>query len=95
MILHDEHTWLHFHYPTSIQSYYIILSKYLTSYVTIVCRKSLGSTSCDNHLKFTAIQNTTEDQDDVSDSSRHVTSTESIEHCVMENGGVEDAFKAP
>ena len=67
----------------------------MISYVTIVCRISLGGArSCDNHLKFTAIQNTTEDQDDVSDSSRHVTSTESIEHRVMEKGGDEDAVEA-
>jgi len=59
------------------------------------CRTSLGSTSCDNHWRLTAMQNTTDDQDAVSVSPRHVTSTESIEHCVMGNGGDIETCDAP
>ena len=41
------------------------------------------------------MQNTTDDQDAVSVSPRHVTSTESIDVVVMGNGGDVEACNAP
>ena len=61
----------------------------------MICPTSLGSSRCDNHCRFTAIQNTTDDQDAVSVSPRHVTSTESIDVVVMGNGGSDDALDPP